>query len=79
MPPGSPPPPPSLPQQHNASGSASLAYPPPPPPPPPPSNLCFGGECYRVTHLVVVGLCALGALCMLVLTRRTRAFYASPR
>ena len=75
MPPSSPPPPPSLPQQHNAS--ASLSY--PPPPPPPPSNLCFGGECYRVTHLVVSGLCALGALCMLVLTRRTRAFYASPR
>ena len=33
-----------------------------------------------MTHLVVLGLCSLGVLCMLVLTRRTRAFYyASPR
>ena len=69
-PPTSPPPPPS-PPHHNTSASAPFS--------PPPANLCYGGECYRVTHLVVVGLCSLGTLCMLVLTRRTRAFYAAPR
>jgi len=48
-----------------------------PPSPPSTSKMCYGGECYQLTHLIVIGLCTFAALCMAALTARTRAFYAA--
>ena len=50
---------------------------PPPPPgaPPPPPPDCYGDECYRLTHLIIIGCCAVGALCVGVVSVRTRHFY----
>ena len=50
-----------------------------PPSPPATTKLCYGNDCYRTTHLVIIGLCATAAGCMVVLTGRTRGFYAIKR
>ena len=55
---------------------------PPPPPalpgvPPPPAPDCYGTACYRLTHLVIIALCALGTVCVAIVGIRTRQFYRS--
>ena len=37
---------------------------------------CFGMACYQTTFIVTTGLCALGCLLALLLTRRMVPFYA---
>ena len=56
---------------------AHTPLPPPPPPgmPPSPPPPCYGDSCYRITHLVIIGLCGLGVLTTAVMSLRTRAFY----
>ena len=58
-----------------AEAHTEPAPPAPPGMPPPPPTLCYGDDCYRLTHFVVIGCCALGALCVSVVGFRTRHFY----
>ena len=46
-----------------------------PPPPPAPPAACYGDGCYRLTHVVICGLCVLGALTSAIVSCRTRKFY----
>ena len=39
------------------------------------TNVCYGDGCYRDTHLIVVGLCIVGALSVALVSIRTRHFY----
>merc|ERR1711957_271903 len=42
----------------------------------PAGGVCVGAKCFRLTHCVVLGLCAVGIVSAMFLTRKTRAVYA---
>ena len=68
----------------NSTPSPSSPSPPSPPllpgaSPPAGGETCYGDACYRLTHLIVAGLCLIGAISVGLVSLRTRSFYARQR